>query len=87
MCRIHNRDRCLKEFEIDYRQRKYIKSLTFIFKLFVTQIQEPTRSTYYKFYKVNAALRSAVVIFYSLQMNRVLLQRLVSVTLSVAKYF
>ena len=34
MCRINNMDRCLKEFETDYRQRKYIQSLTFILVLF-----------------------------------------------------
>ena len=91
MYRINNWDRCLRYFEIDYRQKKYINSLTFILVLLEVSCKprskEPFCLTYYRFYKLNAALRSAVVIFYRLQMNRVLLQKSVSVILNFTKYF
>ena len=53
MCRINNRDKCLKEFETDFRQRKYKKKSYVYFSYSELLIQEPTRSTYYRFYKLN----------------------------------
>ena len=68
MYRINNWDRRLSYFETDYKQRKYIKNLTFILAelevICKRRYKEPTYSTYYRFYNLNAALCPAVVISY-----------------------